>query len=227
MWALVAMPLHIIPLQDYPKKGYYALSSQGIKGNQMTLIYRDALMTITDAVEQRKVFFCRRLPHIYEQLVGLVRRCRQLQRLGKRMLAQQLINDELFKLFGVSPGFTDDRPLSMLAGVIRYVLISSVHMGQPLSPAPTVRFPPDKIRLQADVTTEEAGDILLAMDRRLNHLTRWLPEHVSLLEMRYFANLGLRDMARELNVTVDSIKRELRFARASLTSVDRERRARS
>jgi DNA-directed RNA polymerase specialized sigma24 family protein len=196
-----------------------------MKGNQMARIYRDALMTITDAIEQHKVFFCARLPHIYEQLLCLVRRCRQLQRLGKRMLAQQLVNDELFKLFGVPPGFTDDRPLSMLAGVIRYVLISSVHMGQRLSPAPTIRLPPDKIRLQMGVTAEEADDILLAMDHRLNRLASWLPEHVSLLEMRYFANLGLRDMARELDVTVGIIKLELRFARASLTSADHERQA--
>jgi hypothetical protein len=190
----------------------------------MTPIYRDALVTITDAVEQHKVFFCRRLPHIYDQLVGLVRRCRQLQRLGRRVLARQLIVDELFKLFGVTPAFTDDRPLSVLAGVIRYVLISSVHMGQPLSPAPAVRFPLDKLGLQVGVTTDEASAILLVLDQRLDHLTRWLPEHVSLLEMRYFANLGLRDMARELQVTLEIVKRELRFARASLMSVDHERR---
>lgn len=193
----------------------------------MPLIYRDALTTITNAVEQHKVFFCRRLPHIYEQLLSLVRRCRQLQRLGKHVLARQLINDELFKLFGVKLGGIDDRPLSVLAGVMRYVLISSVQMGEPLSPAQTARFLPDKMGLQVGITSDEAGVILLTVDQRLNHLARWLPEHVSLLEMRYFANLGLRDMARELNVTVDVIKRELRFARASLTRVDSERRARS
>jgi DNA-directed RNA polymerase specialized sigma24 family protein len=135
--------------------------------------------------------------------------------LGKRAQARQLLDDELFRLFGVAIDFSDDRPLSVLAGVMRHVLISGVRLQQPLMATKVPSLSSDEIGGNIDVAA--AGNkTLLVLDAKLNHLARWIPEHVSLLEMRYFARLGLEDTARELEVATDVVNRELRFARASL-----------
>lgn len=216
MRALGATPLHIIRLQDYPKNGYYALSESGKLWKVGTPMYRDEVTTITNVFERHKVFFNARIPDIYAQLVTLVQRCRRLQQLGKRAQARQLLDDELFRLFGVATDFSDDRPLSVLAGVIRHVLISGARLQQPLMAKNVVGFLIDEVGGQMSIA-EGGNQTLLVLDAKLNYLARWIPEHVSLLEMRYFARLGLEDTARELEVAADVVRRELRFARASLT----------
>lgn len=190
--------------------------SQGTNGTQVRRMYRDQVAAITSVFEQHQVFFGARIPYLYEQLGSLVHRCRQLQRLGKRAQARQLLDEELYKLFGVTAEVADDRPLSVLAGVMRHVLISGVRLQQPLAITNEVSFAADEVGKQMGAAMQGGGMTLLVLDARLNHLAGWLPEHVSLLEMRYFARLGLRDTGRELGIAVDLIKRELRFARAVL-----------
>jgi len=181
-------------------------------------MYRDAVMAFIHAFEQHKVTFDACVPYVYERLGYLMHRCRQLQQLGERSQTRQLLDSELFKLVGVSVRCTDDRPLSILAAIIRHVLISGFRQ-QPFRASE-----PSFMNHKAGTQVSAAADghsFLLVLDVRLNDLAREFPEHVSLLEMRYFARLGLLDTACELGIAADIVKRELRFAKALLASACR------
>jgi len=169
-------------------------------------MYQDEVRALINVFEQHKIFFGTRIPHLYEQLGVLVYRCRRLQRNGKRQQARQLLDGELCKIFGIAAACCDDRPLALLAGVMRHVLISGMRLQLPMA----------NITRGNDAVNADVRKTLLALDTQLTLLSRSRPELVSLLEMRYFARLGIRDIACERSVVVDVIKDELRFARACM-----------
>ena len=182
-------------------------------------MYRDDVNLLINEFEQRKVFFDARIPYLYEQLANLVHLCRQLQCFGERAQARQLLSEKFFRLFGVTVGCTDDRPISVLAAVMRHVLISGVRLQRSVAITNDSRYLVGETGVPMSSATQEDNQLLLALDLGLGHLAQWYPDHVNLLEMRYFARLALTDMARELEVTCEVVEQAFRFARASLVSV--------
>lgn len=161
--------------------------------------YRDATASLITTFEQHKGFFVPRIAYLYERLSSLVRQCRQLQQTGDQARGAQQLQQELLRLFGVRVQVPSQRQLSMLAALIRHVLVADMTMRRQLSVA--------KHADEFDV---------LALDAGLQQLSRSLPDMVCLLELRYFARLSLMEVAQELDVSVTVIKRDLRLGKAWL-----------
>jgi RNA polymerase sigma factor (sigma-70 family) len=65
---------------------------------------------------------------------------------------------------------------------------------------------------------DEAIDSVIELDRALERLARIDERRSSILEQRYFGGLSLEEVAEALDVSLATVKRELRTARAWLAA---------
>lgn len=69
---------------------------------------------------------------------------------------------------------------------------------------------------EVDAATEEDRIDVLALDEALESLARENARQARVVELRYFAGLGLEETAAALGVSIDTVKSDWRFARAWL-----------
>jgi RNA polymerase sigma factor (sigma-70 family) len=65
--------------------------------------------------------------------------------------------------------------------------------------------------------SDEKLDVVTALDDALRRLEEWDPRQSRILEQRYFGGLSLEETAAALGVSLATVKRELRSARAWLS----------
>lgn len=189
---------------------------QGANDRQIFGIYRDAVTSFIVTFEQNKGFFAARIPYLYQQLSYLVRRCRQLRHDGHEVRGHAQLQEELFRLFGVRVPIPVDRQLSVLAGVIRHVLVTGIRMRRQPVVKGGVQLLVDEVRQQVCPEAAATNMDMLVLDGKFAELATCFPLGVCLLELRYFARLGLKDIAVELGVDTEAIQRDLRLAKAWL-----------
>ena len=61
--------------------------------------------------------------------------------------------------------------------------------------------------------SDGAGQDLVALDEALHALEAIHPRKSQVVEMRYFGGLSLEETAEALHVSVDTVKRDFRFAK--------------
>lgn len=178
--------------------------------------YHEALETLISTFAQHQGFFAVRLPDVHARLRYLVRcSCRHLHA-GDPARAQPILQEELFRLFGVQVVVPAQRQLSLLAGVIRHVLVSYVRMQRQSAARGGVTLLVDELRAQLPAKTQHQPIDVLAVDSALNELRIHDPGSSCLLELRYFARLALRYLALETNAPLLEVQRDMRFAKAWL-----------
>jgi RNA polymerase sigma factor (TIGR02999 family) len=83
---------------------------------------------------------------------------------------------------------------------------------------------------EALIVSNESGRDLVALDEALEALSVVHPRKVEVVELRFFAGLSIEETAEALHVSVDTVKRDWRFAKLWLLQElegQRESRARS
>jgi len=159
---------------------------------------------------------------LFERLYAQLRHLasRQLDRLRGgspgALQTTELVHEAYLKLCDAERLSAHDRAhfLALAARCMRQVLIdhfrgrASQKRGGPLP----------KLALDAEeLAADERGELLLALDDALRRLQAINDRGSRIVEMKFFAGMSESEMADELDLSVRTVAREWRFARAWLT----------
>jgi RNA polymerase sigma factor (TIGR02999 family) len=154
------------------------------------------------------------LPLVYDELRRIASRQMARERPGHTLQTTALVNEAYARLVTAEVSWTDRAHFfAVAARAMRRVLVDhararrSAKRGGGAAPSPLEAF---------DAPVGEPLPDLLDLDRALEGLAREDPVKARRLELHYFAGLGHDDLARLENVSVSTVRRDLRFALARL-----------
>lgn len=223
------MPVDIILLQDYPSLGYCVGMSHGADDWHGNTALANARSLLLATLANNKTFFAPRLAHVHRHLHQAVRDCRRRLHIEHEAHPQTIVQEDVLRLLGVRILLPANRQLSLLAVAIRQVLITQARLQAPAALRGGVQLLIDEIRqwltapAQVERAQGEGAQVdLLTLDTILTSLAERHHRCLRMLELRYFARLGMRDIALELGVPCGNIERELHFAKARLLMLFQE-----
>jgi RNA polymerase sigma-70 factor (ECF subfamily) len=156
----------------------------------------------------------------FDQLVGLVhdelrriaRRQMRHERPGHSLQATALVNEAYLRLIDIKHVQWQNRAhfFAMSARVMRRILVDSARArGNEKRGGDVVKVSFD----EAILVSEEPGQDLVALDEALRALETVHPRKAQAVELRFFGGLSLEETADALHVSVDTVKRDFRFAK--------------
>jgi len=157
------------------------------------------------------------MPLVYEELRRMARRHLRGQRPGHTLNTTALVHESYLKLVNQSSGSWKDRAhfLSVAAVAMRHILVNHAHH----------RNAQKRGGGQALATLDEAlaggqemrTDEILALDEALDRLDAVSPRQRAVVEYRFFGGLTHEEIAEVLDVSVPTVRRDWRIARAWLS----------
>lgn len=152
-------------------------------------------------------------PTLYAELRHLASGYLRRERPGHTLQPTELVNEALIRLFGSQADITERAHLVALAArTMRQVLVDHARHKQADKRAPGQRVPLDSESLTMDAPSID----ILELDRALAELARIAPRATKVVELRYFGGLTTPETSEVLGVSISSIEREWRAARAWL-----------
>jgi RNA polymerase sigma factor (TIGR02999 family) len=152
------------------------------------------------------------VPLVHDELRRLARRCMAHERPGHTLQATALVNEAYLRLIEVKRIQWQNRAhfFAMSARVMRRVLVDSARARRNEKRGGGVL----KVSLDAALlVSKEAGHDLVALDDALVALEAIHPRKSQVVELRFFGGLSLEEAAEALHVSVDTAKRDWRFAK--------------
>jgi RNA polymerase sigma factor (TIGR02999 family) len=156
----------------------------------------------------------------FDQLVPLVHD--ELRRLAKRYMAREradhtlqataLVNEAYLRLIDLKQIRWQDRAhfFAMSARVMRRILVDFARARRQDKRGGGAR----KVTLdEALVVSAESGQDLVALDEALTELAKVHPRKSEVVELRFFGGLSLEETAEALRISIDTVKRDWRFAK--------------
>lgn len=158
----------------------------------------------------------RLVPLLYEPLRQLAHYRLQGERDGHSLNTTGLVHEAYLKLVGGAAPAVRDRQhfLAVASRVMRHVLVD--HARARTSRKRGGGAPAGL--LQSDWTAGVDLDAVMELDRALKKLETLEPRQSSILEQHYFGGLTLEETAGALEISVRTVKRDLRAARAWLAA---------
>lgn len=150
---------------------------------------------------------------IYDQLHGLACGLMRGERVDHTLQATALLHEAYVRLIGTAPTDWKSRAhfFGAAAEVMRRILIDHARERKALKRGgDRGREPLDPMIAKAF----QSPDDLLDVDQALSKLETIEPRKASIVKMRFFAGLTLDEIAAVLDVSVITVKRDWRFARA-------------
>ncbi|MEQ9568604.1 MAG: sigma-70 family RNA polymerase sigma factor [Longimicrobiales bacterium] len=156
-------------------------------------------------------------PRVYAELKAIAATRLRAERAGHTLSATALVHEAYLKLVRQSDVDWQNRGhfFSIAARAMRRVLLDYAIArkaekrggGAPL------------VTLHHDSAAREAGfDDVLAVDEALTRLAELDERQAQVVELRYFGGLTLEDIAQALDVSLSSVNRDWRMARAFLAT---------
>ena len=155
------------------------------------------------------------VPQLYEELRRLAHDRLRRERPGHTLTTTALVHEAYLKLVDVKRVQWQDRAhfLAMASRVMRRVLVDYARRRQAAKRGGgRRRVDLDEAQLIPDAYAERILELHVALTR----LEAVNPRQREILEQRYFGGLTLEDTAEVLDVSLTTVKRDLRFARAWL-----------
>jgi RNA polymerase sigma factor (TIGR02999 family) len=165
----------------------------------------------------------------FDELVPLVQD--ELRRIAKRYMARErpdhtlqataLVNEAYLRLIDLKQIRWQDRAhfFAMSARVMRRILVDFARARRQEKRGGGAK----KVTLdEALVVSSESGQDLVALDEALTELAKVHPRKSEVVELRYFGGLSLEETAEALSVSIDTVKRDWRFAKLWLLRELRE-----
>jgi len=154
-------------------------------------------------------------PLIYDELRRIAHRYAQRERNGHTLQTTALVNEVYLRLARhEKPGWHDrGHFFAATAQVMRHILIDHarrrhyVRHGGELQQVPLA---------EASLMSDERAAELVALDEALNELKELDPRKSSVVELRYFGGLSLEETANALGVSLMTVRRDWRAAKAWL-----------
>jgi len=152
---------------------------------------------------------------VYPELRRIARQHLARRRIGESLESAALANEAYLKLVRAGGIRCENRAhfLALCSQIVRRILVDHVRsrgFGKRVGGALRVQL--DQLLLAAEVR----GIEMLALDEALDALARIDLRKSRVVEMRYFGGLSLDESAEVLGVSVDTVKRDWRMARAWL-----------
>lgn len=157
------------------------------------------------------------LPQIYHELKVIAGKYMRRERSGHTLQPTALVNEAWVRLAGANhPDWENRRHFYCIAArLMRQVLVEYARkhlsakrgMGAVVLPL-----------TEAAQYSEENAAQFVALDDALEALGRMDERKTRVVELRYFGGLSMEETAAELGVSVNTVRRDLRFAEAWLQS---------
>jgi RNA polymerase sigma factor (TIGR02999 family) len=159
----------------------------------------------------------RLLPLVYDELRKLAARKLAQEKPGQTLQATALVHEAYLRLVVADDPGWDSRGhfFAAAAEAMRRILVDNARRkGRQKRGGALARVDIDEAELASPLPDED----LLALDEALARLAAEDPVKARLVELRFFAGLGLEDAAVALGVSAPTAKRYWRYARAWLHS---------
>jgi RNA polymerase sigma factor (TIGR02999 family) len=153
-------------------------------------------------------------PTIYAELRVLANRFMRRETPGHTLQPTALVNEACLRLLGSQPE-TRERShfVALAARTMRQVLIDHARRKHAAKRAQAQ----DRVELATGLVPVDAPRIeILALDQALNRLAEVSPRAAKLVEIRFFGGLDNEEAAEVLGVSLSTVEREWRAARAWL-----------
>ena len=212
--------LWVLSLED--KRTFPLLQEDFAEREAQTSRWRRAMSTSSDrsppsdraaaGVEPRRArAFDQLVPLVHDELRRLARRYMARERPDHTLQATALVNEAYLRLIDLKQMQWQNRAhfFAMSARVMRRILVDFARAkrnekrggGAP------------KVTLDEALLPPRASHDLVALDDALQALAAVHPRKSDVVELRYFGGLSLEETAEALHVSVDTVKRDWRFAK--------------
>ena len=155
---------------------------------------------------------------VYDELHAIADRALRRERADHTLQATELVDEAFVRIVGPrAPAFTDRSHFYAIAStVIRRLLVDHARTARRQKRDHGVR-----VTLDDDAFGRVASDAaepldVIALDDALRELEALSPRQGRVVELRYFAGLGVEEIADALAVSPATVKRDWTFARAFL-----------
>ena len=158
---------------------------------------------------------------VHDELLLIARRHMRHERPGHSLQATALVNEAYIRLIDIKHVQWQNRAhfFAMSARVMRRILVDFARArGNEKRGGGVARISFD----EALLVSEEPEQNLVALDEALQALETVHPRKSHVVELRFFGGLSLEETAEALHVSVDTVKRDFRFAKLWLLRELRE-----
>jgi RNA polymerase sigma-70 factor, ECF subfamily len=165
------------------------------------------------------------IPLVHDELRRIARRCMAGERTGHTLDAAALVNEAFLRIVDVQHVDWQNRAhfLAMSARLMRRILVDIARSkGYQKRGGGAVRV----TFSDALAVTGEPGHDLVALDDALEGLAAVDARKAQVVELRFFGGLSVQETATALTVSVDTVMRDWKLAKAWLLRELRDRTAR-
>ena len=151
------------------------------------------------------------MPLVHDELRRVARRYMNRERPGHTLQATALVNEAYLRLIEVTHVQWQNRAhfFAIAARVMRHLLVDAARARGNLKRGGGKRVSLDEAML---VERQPTGDVI-DVDRALTALEKIDPRKAQMVELRFFAGLSIEETAEAMKVSVDTVKRDWRFAK--------------
>ena len=155
-------------------------------------------------------------PLVYAELHEIAHRYMRRRPPGQTLQTSALVNEAYLHLVGVTGVRWEDRRhfFAVSAQIMRHVLVDRARAH--LAHKRGGRFEHVCLDESLDASAQSTRD-LIALDDALKALEQMDPRKARVVELRFFAGLSLEQTAEALKISVPSVKRDWKLAKAWLT----------
>ena len=187
--------------------------------SMMTINADDLTGLLIEWGQGDKAALDRLTPLVYDEIRRIAHRYVQREREGETLQTTALVNEAYLRLAGSANITWQNRAhfYAVTAQVMRRILIDHARRRQ------YVKHGGETQRVAFEVAISEVGLMsqpraaeLLALDEALDELARLDPRKNRVVELRYFGGLSLEETAKVLEVSLMTVRRDWRAAKAWL-----------
>ena len=181
----------------------------------MTLSKPGLTELLSDWQQGDQTALSRLTPLVYDELRRIAHRYVQRERNGHTLGTTALVNEAYLRLAGQKKIEWQNRAhfFAVTAQVMRHILIDHARRRQYAKHGGDVR----QVSLEeAETMSHERAGELLALDEALDELAKLDARKSRVVELRYFGGLALEETANVLDVSVMTVRRDWRAAKAWL-----------
>ena len=152
------------------------------------------------------------MPLVHHELRRLARRYMARERQDHTLQASALVNEAYLRLIDLKQMQWQNRAhfFAMSARMMRRILVDFARARRNEKRGGGAR----KVTLdEALLSAKKAGHDVVALDDALHALAIVHPRKSDVVELRYFGGLSLEETAEALDVSIDTVKRDWRFAK--------------
>ncbi len=181
----------------------------------MTLSTPDLTELLSDWQQGDQSALNKLTPLVYDELRRIAHRYVQRENYGHTLETTALVNEAYLRLAGQKKIDWQNRShfFAFTAQVMRHILIDHARRRHYVKHGGNVQ----RVSLaEAEAMSQERARELVAMDEALDELAEFDPRKSRVVELRYFGGLDLEETAEVLEVSIMTVRRDWRAAKAWL-----------